>query len=78
MVTTQGTISNRQTARVGAKTSVIVNNKQFEPILHFWNIGERPGVSLSRQEVIQKVTLNKVVVDMFSFCPGSLITRAQQ
>lgn len=35
----------------GAKTSVNVNNKQFEPILHFWNLRERPGVSISRQEV---------------------------
>ncbi|KAL4717576.1 hypothetical protein ACJJTC_000725 [Scirpophaga incertulas] len=52
----------------GAKISVIVNNKQFEPILHFWNMDECPGVSFSRQEVTQKLPLNKVVVDMSSFC----------
>lgn len=47
----QGCDFKRCDIGAGAKTSVIVNNKQFETISHFWNLRERPGVSISRQEV---------------------------
>lgn len=59
----------------GAKTSVIINNKQFEPILNFWNTEERPGVSLATGS--RKHTLNKSSGWHVEFLLDLLITRVQ-